>query len=130
MSSSLVVDTQPLVTWTWFKSLTDAFIGRNLWPRMQSLPVPHRRVIRRIIGAVIGFLGGNSLVVEEDLRPIRPRRRHGIGEIRHHLLRVGPTVLRAQGVEMVRVVDGGPLHLSRLVVLVDDVALVIDRLEV
>ena len=54
----------------------------------------------------------------------------GAAKFGSHPFRVGSAVLRTQREEIVRVVDGGLLNFRRLVVLVDDVALVIDRREV
>jgi hypothetical protein len=92
--------------------------------------VPDGSIAGWVVGAVVGLLCGNALVVEEDLRPVGPRQRHRIREIRRHLFGVGPAILRTQRVEIVRTIHGGLLNLGRLVVLVDHVPLVVDRAEV
>src|SRR5216684_5041392 len=77
-------------------------------------PVPHRMVVGRVVGAVVGLLCRDTFVVEEDLRPVGPRRGHGIGEVRGHLFRIGSAVLSAQRVEVAHVVDRSLLHLRGL----------------
>src|ERR1700758_5835896 len=89
-------------------------------------PIPHGHVVWWVVGAMVRFLSGNALIVEEDLRPVRPGGRHRIGEMRHHLFGVGAPIGGAKRVKVVRVVDGGLLNLRRLVVLVNDVSLVVD----
>src|SRR4029077_14798931 len=48
-------------------------------------PVPHGLVIRRVVRAEIRFLFRDAYAVAGALRPVGPRRRHRIGEIRDHL---------------------------------------------
>jgi hypothetical protein len=80
--------------------------------------VSHGCVIRRVLGAIVGFLRrDDALVVEEDLRPVGPRQRHGIGEIRRHLFGVGPAIRGTQRVEVMRTVYGDLLNLGRLMCL-------------
>src|SRR6476620_10375053 len=94
-------------------------------------PVPHGLVIRRVVGAMVGFLSSDALVVEEDLRPVAPVCRHLL------VVDVGGGVLgilaATGGVEREEPVDavlGGLLNVGWPIVLVDDVPLVMDRREI
>src|ERR1700730_6023852 len=79
---------------------------------------------------MVRFFGGNTLVVEEDLRPVGPRGCHGIGKVGDRLLGVGSAIGRVERIEVVRTVDGGVLNLGRIVVPVHHVAFIVDRREI
>ena len=56
-------------------------------PIVLRLPIPDRHVIKRVVLADVGGVGGHALVVEEQLGPVRPAPCHRLEE------RVGRGVL-------------------------------------
>jgi hypothetical protein len=79
----------------------------------------------------IGAVGGDALVVEEQLRPVAPVGRHLlVVDVGRGVLGVLPPAGVVQREEPVDAIAGGVLHIDRPVVVVDHVALVIDRVGV
>ena len=85
--------------------------------------------LARIVLAVLGFLGDDALVVEEDLHVVGPgqRQRIDLGCIK--VSGISPAVRWRQRVKPVRLVLGGLIYV-RVIVVVSHVPLVINRLEI
>src|SRR6185312_4065129 len=94
-------------------------------------PIPDRRVVRRVIHADIGAVGGDALVVEEQLGPVAPVGCHLlVVDVRRRVLRVLPPSGVVQGKEPVVAVTGALLNVGGPVLVVGHVALVVDRFDV
>src|SRR3954449_11104616 len=53
--------------------------------------VPDGYVVRRVVGAVVGFLGCDTLVVEEDLHMVWPRQPQRVDAVVEHIVRIAPS---------------------------------------
>src|SRR3984893_1713642 len=93
--------------------------------------VPDARIAGRVLRADVGRVCGDALVVEEQLGPVAPVGRHLlVVDVGRGVLGVMPAAGVVPPEEPVDPVAGGVLDVDRPVVVVDHVALVVDRLDV